>query len=47
MVMEWFKNNFVGNVSYELINEGVKNIAAGSDGLLMLPHLSGVAYPGF
>ncbi len=47
MVMEWFKNNFVGNVSYELINEGVKNIAAGSDGLLMLPHLSGVAYPDF
>ena len=49
-VLEWFKNNFYkdsqGDV-FALMNEEAAGVAAGSDGLIVLPHLSGKACPEF
>lgn len=53
-VLEWFKNNFYAaedkteaNDIYRLINEEAASVSPGSQGLIMLPHLSGMACPEF
>jgi xylulokinase len=49
-VLEWFKNNFYKDSSgdiFALMNEEAAGVSAGSDGLTMLPHLSGKACPEF
>ena len=53
-VLEWFKNNFyaVGEKKsaddvYRLINEEAASVPPGSQGLIMLPYLSGMACPEF
>jgi len=55
LVMEWFKNNFMGsyidknkkkeNNIYELYNEKAEDIPAGSDNLLFFPHFIGSTAP--
>ncbi|MDR3552157.1 MAG: FGGY family carbohydrate kinase [Clostridia bacterium] len=46
LVLKWFKNSFYdGGVSYQKLDEEAAGIPAGSDGLLMLPHLCGANLP--
>jgi xylulokinase len=55
MTMRWFRDKFCdpemavekngGGDAYYLLDQAVKNIAPGSDGLVMLPHLSGSNAP--
>lgn len=54
-VLEWFKTNFYNTAPdgksaddvYQLINEEASSVPPGSQGLIMLPHLSGMACPEF
>lgn len=43
--LEWFKNNFYSNNSYNYINKEIEKIAPGSSGLIFLPYLTGVNSP--
>lgn len=44
-VLEWYKNNFCENLSFDVINEMVDSVPVGSEGLIMLPHLCGTVMP--
>lgn len=44
-VLEWYKNNFCKGEGFDQINQGVESVAAGCEGLIMLPHLCGTVMP--
>ena len=44
-VLEWYKNNFCENLSFDEINKMVEQVPAGCEGLIMLPHLCGTVMP--
>jgi xylulokinase len=47
-VLEWFYKQFYdSNLGYALIDEEAERIMPGCEGLLMLPHLNGMACPDF
>jgi len=51
-VLEWFKNNFYHDLNdrkdiYKIIDKDAAGVQPGSNGLILLPHLSGVAFPDF
>lgn len=43
--LEWYKNNFCEGMSLKDIDMGAEKVAAGSDGLICLPHLCGTVMP--
>ena len=43
--LDWFVSNLAGNDSLELLSRKAAGITAGSDGLIMLPHLAGSGSP--
>lgn len=43
--LEWFRQTFAPEKSFEALNELVEEIPTGSDGLLFIPHLEGRGYP--
>ncbi len=43
--LEWFKNNFYDNKSYNYINSEIERVPQGSNGLIFLPYLTGVNSP--
>jgi len=43
--LEWFKNNFYSDKSYDYINKEVEGVSPGSNGLIFLPYLTGVNSP--
>lgn len=45
MALKWFKNNFAENYSFRELDELAKDIAPGSDGLVMLPYFCGSSTP--
>jgi|LSQX01.2.fsa_nt_gb xylulokinase len=45
MALKWFRNNFCEEFNFKELDELAKNIPVGSDGLVMLPHLSGSMMP--
>jgi len=45
MALKWFKNNFCEDFDFWELDELAKKIPAGSDGLVMLPHLCGSTMP--
>ncbi len=54
MVLKWFKDNFFDNGDskdlsdneiYDVLTSEASRIAAGTDGLLMLPHITGAFFP--
>jgi len=45
MVLKWFKNNFCENIDFKELDNLAEKIPAGSDGLIMLPHLCGCTMP--
>lgn len=57
LVLKWFKDRFcdeekqraarTGADIYDLLTEQAANVPAGSDGLIMLPHLEGSGFPEF
>ncbi len=51
-VLEWFKDRFYGHIkddeeAYRIINEEASKAPPGAEGLVMMPHLSGMAFPEF
>lgn len=47
MVFRWFRDQFGGGQSYEQLVAIAGEVAAGSDGLIALPHLTGATSPQF
>jgi len=45
MALKWFKNNFCEDFNFKELDELAEKIPAGSDGLVMLPHLCGSTMP--
>jgi len=54
MVLKWFKDNFFDsgdsnklsdNEIYDILTSEASNVPAGSDGLIMLPHITGAFFP--
>jgi xylulokinase len=51
LALEWFKNNFYMDINdgtgkiFDIINKEAETAPAGSDGLIMLPHLCGAGTP--
>ena len=43
--LEWFKNNFYSDKSYDHINKEIEKVPPGSNGLIFLPYLTGVNSP--
>lgn len=47
IVLKWFRDLCFPDEDYDTFLSGVEDIAAGSDGLTVLPHFSGTASPSF
>ena len=47
MVLRWFRDEFFSGNSYEFMTALAEKVPAGSEGLLMLPHLMGAGSPEF
>lgn len=47
MALRWFRDQFYCSGSYEIMTGMAAEIPAGSDGLIVLPHLEGAACPEF
>ncbi|NLX95511.1 MAG: hypothetical protein GXY83_04985 [Rhodopirellula sp.] len=45
MVLRWFRDELGGGMDYNRLAEEARAVAAGSDGLIVLPHLSGAGSP--
>jgi len=45
MNLEWFRNAFSPQTSFEELDREIENISPGSEGLIFVPHLEGRAYP--
>lgn len=43
--LEWFRDNFASDKSYDELDQNARDISAGSEGLIFIPHLEGRAYP--
>jgi xylulokinase len=43
--LEWFRDNFTSDKSFDELDQSVRDISAGSEGLIFIPHLEGRAYP--
>ena len=46
-VLKWFRDELSGGVSYDEMTAAAAEVSAGSDGLLILPHLAGANSPEF
>ena len=47
MVFKWFRDEFGNNKTYSELCENADKVPPGSDGLILLPHLSGASCPEF
>jgi len=47
MVLRWFRDEFFPGDSYDLMSALAEKVPAGSEGLIMLPHLMGAGSPEF
>ena len=45
MALRWFRDEFCDGMDYSALIEKAAKVSAGSDGLIMLPHLSGMFSP--
>lgn len=45
MNLEWFKETFVQEATFDELNESISRVPPGSEGLIFIPHLEGRAYP--
>lgn len=45
MVLKWFRDNFAQGQTYDKLSKMAEEIPPGSDGLVMLPHLTGASCP--
>ena len=45
MNLEWFRETFAGDRSFDELNNLIEEIGPGSEGLVFIPHLEGRAYP--
>ncbi len=45
--LEWFKDNFYSNNNYSFIDDEIRKISPGSDGLIFLPYIVGINSPEF
>jgi len=43
--LEWFKNTFAQGKSFKELDDSIKELNPGSDGLIFIPHLEGRGYP--
>jgi len=43
--LEWFKDTFAQDTTFEEMNSAIEDISPGSDGLIFIPHLEGRGYP--
>jgi xylulokinase len=43
--LEWFRDNFASDKSFDMLDQSARDISAGSEGLIFIPHLEGRAYP--
>jgi xylulokinase len=43
--LEWFKDTFARDTSFEEMNRAIEDIPPGSNGLIFIPHLEGRGYP--
>ncbi len=43
--LEWFRDVFAPDNGFDKLDMGARDIGAGSDGLMFIPHLEGRAYP--
>jgi xylulokinase len=43
--LEWFKDTFAQDTTFEEMNSAIEDIPPGSDGLIFIPHLEGRGYP--
>jgi len=47
MVLRWFRDEFFAGSSYDFMTSLAERVPAGSEGLIMLPHLMGAGSPEF
>jgi xylulokinase len=47
MVLKWFRDEFFAGKTYDLMTALAEKVPAGSEGLIMLPHLMGAGSPEF
>jgi xylulokinase len=45
MILRWFRDEFGGGMDYAALTEAAAEISPGSDGLVLLPHFSGMVSP--
>ncbi|MHC4871218.1 MAG: xylulokinase [Planctomycetota bacterium] len=45
MVLRWFRDEFCAESDYETLGNAAGSVAAGSEGLILLPHLAGAVCP--
>jgi len=43
--LEWFRDSFASGKSFDELDQSARDISAGSEGLIFIPHLEGRAYP--